>query len=254
MNNLIAADTEKSDNTYHATELKDIRLGYDGIEHDTAGDAVRAIGQDVSSLRGSLQQFINADAVDGLFYEDSKLYLTADGVIVSDPVTIVGGSGGGGGTSSSINIKLKSLNDSNTFSVTEDSTVKLKFNFISEEDGESTGDGTCVVIVNGLQKKRYSISQGDNTLDVTEYLVPGDNSIKITCSDIYGNSRTLVYSITVIELELTATFNPYVPYSSDIDFRYKAIGLVTKTVHFVIDGNTVAKATLSESSSGKETK
>jgi len=205
-------------------------------------------------LRGSLQKFINADAVDGLFYEDSKLYLTADGVIVSDPVTIVGGSGGGGGTSSSINIKLKSLNDSNTFSVTEDSAVNLKFNFISEEDGESTGEGTCIIMVNGLQKKRYSIPQGDNTLDVTSYLAPGDNSIKITCSDIYGNSRTLVYSITVIELELSSTFNPYVPYSSDIDFRYKAVGLVTKTVHFEIDGTAVGKATLSESSSGKETK
>lgn len=233
-------------------EIVDIRTGYDGIKHTTAGNAVRAIGEDVSDLRTSLQQFINADAVDGLLYENNLLYLTADGVIVSDPVEITGGSGGGG-TSSSVVIKLKSLNETNTFSVTATDKVLLKFNFISEEDSESTGDGTCTIQVGGVQKKKYSIKQGDNEVDVTDYLDAGENSIRLTCTDIYGNTRSLVYTVNVIELVIKSTFDPYIPYSNDIDYRYTVTGLVEKTVHFTVDGKVVGESTLSASSSGKST-
>ena len=43
-------------------ELADIRVGYGGVTYDTAGDAVRAVAEQVDTLSGSLQNFINADA------------------------------------------------------------------------------------------------------------------------------------------------------------------------------------------------
>ena len=49
----------------------DARTGYEGTIHNSLGDA---------------------DAVDGLFYENNMLYLTAKGVIVSNGVEIKGGS------------------------------------------------------------------------------------------------------------------------------------------------------------------
>ena len=52
-------------------EVVDIRNGYDGVVYEAAGGAVRAIGEDVSNLRSSLSQFINAEAVDGLLYENN---------------------------------------------------------------------------------------------------------------------------------------------------------------------------------------
>ena len=253
IDDIIAVDAGVIDPADPLHEIVDIRVGYDGVKHTTAGNAVRAIGEDVSDLRTSLQQFINADAVDGLLYENNLLYLTADGVIVSDPVEIKGGTGGGGGTSSSVVIKLKSLNEQSTFSATAESDVVLKFNFTSEEDGESTGDATCAIQVGGVQKKKYSIKQGDNEVDVTDFLEAGENSIRLTCTDIYGNSRSLVYTVTVIELVVKSTFNPYIPYSSDIDFRYSVTGLVDKVVHFVVDGTEIGQTTLTSSSSGKQT-
>ena len=88
VNELIAL---KEGDTDPATldEVVDIRTGYDGVTYSTAGEAVRAIGSDTADLRKSLQQFINADAVDGLLYENNMLYLTAAGVIVSEPVEIL---------------------------------------------------------------------------------------------------------------------------------------------------------------------
>ena len=69
-------------------EISDMRVGYDDAEYDTAGDHIRAVGKETADLKASLKQFIDAAAVDGLLYENNLLYLTAGGVIVSDPVVV----------------------------------------------------------------------------------------------------------------------------------------------------------------------
>jgi hypothetical protein len=204
-------------------EISDIRVGYGGVIHDSAGDAVRAIGEEVSTLASSLQNFINADAVDGLLYENNLLYLTAGGVIVSEPVEIKGGSGSGG-SQTNATIKLLNNNENTAFTVTEDSPVILKFTFTSIEDGIPTGDGTCSISVNNNTKNTFNIQQGYTEVDVKEYLSSGTNTVKITCTDMYGNYRSLVYSITVIQLSLDSTFDSSPVYNSDITFKYTPYG------------------------------
>ena len=239
-------------------EVKDIRQGWDGMTYPSAGDAVRATAESVDNLRKSLEQFIDADAVDGLLYENNMLQLTASGQPVGEPVEIKGGSGGGG--SASIKLRLTNLTPEGTnFSVTSQDSVNLSFLFTSTEDDQPTGDFTCSIEVDGIVRKTLSFSQSETgcTIDITPYLKSDENKIKITCTDIYGNSRMIIYNINVIELILKSSFNANIVYKntsypSGIDFRYVAVGLVDKTVYFTVDGNEVGSKFLGSSTSGKE--
>lgn len=233
-------------------EVTDIRIGYDGTTFDRAGDAVRAVGDDVHNLRKSLQQFINGDAVDGLLYEDNLLYLTADGVIVSDPVEIKGGSGGGGGTSdSSVKVKIKNDTGVSAISAATGSPVVLKFTFTSIEDEIPTGDYTCSISVNGKVVRTITLSQTAQSIDVAEYLDAGANNVRVTCTDIYGNARSLAYTCTVIDLSLVSSFNSSIPFEDDITFKYIPMGDIEKVVYFFIDGKEIAHQPIT--SSGRQT-
>lgn len=247
IDNLIALDVNYSEAD---AELIDIRVGYDGVTYDSAGSAVRAIGESVDTLSNSLQKFINADAVDGLLYENNKLYLTASGVIVSEPVEIVGGTGTGGSSSSST-VKLLNNNDSTALSVVSNSSAILKFTATSVEDDIPTGDLTCSISVNNVVKKTYTIKQGYHEVDVKDYLIEGLNNVKITCTDMYGSYRSLVYAVTVLYLDITSTFNSSIIYTEDITFKYTPYGLIEKTIHFIVDGKEIAIASIS--SSAKQT-
>lgn len=246
IDNIVSVENIASEDPMY--ELVDIRAGYDGVSYESAGAAVRSIGQDVSDLRGSLSQFINAKAVDGLFYEDNLLYLTAAGVIVSSPVEILAGSGGSGGSTSAV--KLKNENGSSALTASKNDSVILKFTFSSLEDEEETGDGTAVIYVEDEVKLTSSIKQGYTEIDVTKYLKSGTNTVKLVCSDIYGVSRTLTYTVNIIELSISSTFDATSVYTSDIAFKYTPYGLVDKTIHFFIDGKEIAKKEMS--ASGKQ--
>ncbi|EOZ2853484.1 leucine-rich repeat protein [Listeria monocytogenes] len=175
---------------------------------------------------------------DGLYYEGNKLYLTRGGIIVSDAVEIVSGSGGGGATSNA-ELSLTNLNDSNNIANSYGSSVVLKFNFTSIENGQSTGKATCNINVNGVSRKNITINQGENEIDVSELLSSGENTVKIKCTDIYGNYRMLAYTITLIDLKITSTFDDSLSYTDQITYKYTPYGAISKTIHFVLDGNEI---------------
>lgn len=162
---------------------------------------------------------------------DGKLYLAQDGVpIEKTAVTLPSGGGSGGGTSASIT--LKNLLDSNTLTVAVNSEANLKFNFSSSETED---DGTAYIYVGGVLKGTAIIVTGDNTLNISEYIGEGTNEVKITCMDIYSNSKSLSYTVNAISLKITSTFDDSQIYSGDISVRYIPYGAVEKTIHFVVD-------------------
>lgn len=246
LSSLISTMTDESVGS--EAEVADIRIGHDGTVYDSAGDAVRALGVELEKVQSELQQYVDAHAVNGLYYEDSMLYLTSNGEIVSDPVEIVSGSGGGGGSSSIV--RVTNQNDSTALSAASNESVILKFNFTSVEDDIPTGSGTCRIMVGGVTKTTFSIQQGLTTHDVKDYLSVGTNTVKVTCTDVYGVSRSITYTVTVVELEITSTFDDTVTYDGDITFKYTPYGLIEKVVHFVVDGTEVGTTTIT--SSGKQ--
>lgn len=230
-------------------EVADIRNSFDGeTVYERAGDAVRAIGEETYNLKRSLQQFIHADAVDGLLYENNQLYLTADGQIVSDPVEITGGGGGGGEYGYSVRIKNHMM--STSFTAATSAKTLLTASFEEYYGPEQTdASGTLEVLY------KMDDESNDAYKTFTKMIVPQSTPFNVDVTDILvlnrtvnikfviegggsGSTKSLTYSVGLVEAKISAVnYNPASVYSGNVTFQYKCIGReLSKTVHFVIDG------------------
>lgn len=173
-----------------------------------------------------------AGIANDLVVMDGKLYLAKDGVPIEDTaVTLPSGGGSGGGSSASIT--LKNLLPSTTLTTAVGGEAVLKFSFESSEDDSG---GTAYIYVGGNLKGTEPIVPGDNEIDIGQYIGEGSNEIKVTCMDIYSNSKSLAYTINAINLRITSTFDDSQIYSNNVNVRYIPYGAVEKTIHFVVDG------------------
>lgn len=187
---------------------------------------------------------------DNLYYdtEASMLYLMSNGEIVGDGVTVsAGGVGPGGGSSNNAVLTLQNLTGWSYKNISQNSECKLSFNWASTEDGTSTGPGAVTVKVGGVLRHSATIEQGPVEIDVSKYLSTGSNSVRLSVSDIYGNSRTIAYTINVISLTLTSSFDASVAYTGAITFPYIPTGAVEKTVRFILDGTEIGHTVTSVS-------
>ena len=228
-------------------ELLDVRTGYNNIIHACAGDAVRAVGNDLRKLKNELTKY----SVNGLRYEDNELTLMLDGTPVGNPVTITGGTGTGGGSST---VKLKS-NISTVFTAAKGTKIYLNFSYSSIEDDEPTGNGTYII---SRDKNRTKILESgsiennkdkQNPIEVTKYLQDlevGTYELWVTCVDpTNGESKSLCYTITLDELRIEpdASFEEAIKtvFTDKITFRYKVYGQVDKTVYVILDNTQISK-------------
>lgn len=184
---------------------------------------------------------------------DGKLYLAQDGVPITDSAVTLpsgggggGSGGGGGGGGSSAIITLKNLLNSTTLTVAVNGEANLKFSFESAEDDSG---GMAYIYVGDILKGTSKIVSGNNTINISQYIGEGTNEVKITCMDIYSNSKSLSYTVNAISLKVTSTFDDSQTYSGDINVRYIPYGAVQKTMYFVVDGRAT---TVSVSETGKQ--
>ena len=184
---------------------------------------------------------------DNLFFneEDGKLYLTSDGEIIGDGVVVVTSGGGGGGGSAEYRLSLLNLLPNRMFSVSDTATVELQFSYSSEDsDHYDDGAGIGQIIVNNIVKRTFSVPQGNNTIDVTDYLSAGANTVNVKVTNSEGNSKTLTYQISVVSLRVSTTFDEMATYSGNVEFTYTPSGVGEKTIHFVMDGTELDTATV----------
>lgn len=212
----------------------------DGTFKTKIGDGVNTFPnlpyQNLDEEITELKNYVDGKVVDGLLYEENKLYLTLGGEIVSDPVEIVGGSGGGGG-GATYTITLQNLMESRYITVSEGGEVNIKFSYSSVDvDGINDGEGVGTLYVNNVSVATMAITQGENSLDITQYLKSGENAIKLRIANSEGSSRMLTYSVSVISLSISTTFNELDSYSGNVTFMYVVTGSGLKTIHFVMDG------------------
>lgn len=178
---------------------------------------------------------IKTNSVNGLFYEDNQLYLTVDGETIGDPVEITGGSGAPSGT---YNITLTNKLDQRVFSIAKDDSAIIKFLYKSVDSvGIDDGPGIGTVLVGGVKKTSFNVIQGENSIDITNYLQDGTQTVQITVTNSENNKRTLVYQITVLNLSIECSLPTLGLYSSSIAIQYIIRGQGNKIVHYLIDGN-----------------
>lgn len=246
MNAMIATMTDMSGDSC-AAEVIDLRIGYDGTVYASAGDAVRALGDELNTIKDELEKYVDSKAVDGLYYADSMLYLTSAGEVVSDPVQIISGSGNGV-SSATFTITITNLLAERVITVPEGESVKLKFNYSSVSDeGIDDGAGIGQVLVGGIVKRTFSAVQGENEVEVSDYLAAGTNNVSIRVTNSENISKLLPYTVTLAAVYLTSSFDASVIQTDAFTFPYTPTGLADKTMHFEVDGVEIGTANISTS-------
>jgi hypothetical protein len=103
------------------------------------------------------------------------------------------GQGNGPSTDDGYSITLQSTID-RIFAVREGDPVELKFRYSSvDPDGLTDGPGIGTLIVNEVKKATVAIPQGLNILDISKYLVPGENTVQLNVENSEGESKPLNY-------------------------------------------------------------
>ncbi len=247
MNMAYSKQNFRDGQTLTASELARMEEGI--IEAQNAG---RSNSSNLSKIANRVTALEEADysGVDGMYVDENNLlYLTQKGEIVSDGVPLP--QGGGGGESSN-NAVMKLANTSGwlakTVALGGECAVSLEWS--STENDLPTGTGVLTVTVGTSVRMTKDIAQGGFALDLSGYLAAGRNSVKVSVKDVYGNGRSVFYTITAVAVSIESSFDASVKQTGAFDFAYTPIGAVEKTVHFELDG--VEIGTEAVSSSGRE--
>ena len=181
--------------------------------------------------------------------DNDKIMMVVDGEWTAVETSGIIGSGGGtGGYTYKIN--FKNLREDRSFSVVENATADLLFSYSSvDEDGENDGRGVGTLLVNGAKVTTFNVNQGDNTIDVAKYLSIGENEVRVKVENTEGASKTLTYTVTLIALSISTTFDLFTVCTEATTFYYTPVGNGIKRVHFIMDGKEYA--TVDTSASGR---
>ena len=190
-----------------------------------------------------------AGKIDGAYAdEEGYLILTIGGVPTGDRIgPFAGGGGGGGGSGNNAVMTMSNTSGWVSKTVAQGSTCPVSFSWSSLEDELPTGNGSMRITVGNSIKHTTEVQQGSVTVNIAPYLATGSNTVAITVSDIYGNTRSIRLTVTVVVLSLSSSFDPTVPYSSAISFPYTPVGNVNKTMHFILDGTQIGTASTTKS-------
>ena len=152
-------------------------------------------------------------------------------------------SGGGGGGSVGNNAVLTITNQAGWLSKTipQGADCYVEASWSSLEDGLETGGGALTIYVGGIVKYTANVEQGPFRVNVAPYLTTGKSSVRVSISDVYGNIKSIVYTVSVVALNITSAFDASIPYNGDINYTYTPFGSVEKTVYFILDGEEIGK-------------
>lgn len=191
----------------------------------------------------------------GLIVIDDILFLKTDnGYMYQSGIDLSqygggGGGPGGGGAGTSSKVTLENLLSSNELTVALGSKVELKFNFKSE----NSNNGTAMIYIDNDVKGSKSITSGNNSIDVSEYLNSGYNKLTLTCVDAYGHKGELIYVINVITLSLTTSFNDALSYSGEyFEIPYVLTADGDKVMYFEFDGERTRETISSSGTNSKK--
>lgn len=256
-----AADRAEAAAGAAANETKDLLASYVNEGKTSAQEAAGSAAAAEASAKVAEQhaQSVDPDEIrsqiaskgDNLEFdtETSLLWMTSGGERIGDGIKVAtsGGGGGGGGESNNATLTLKNTTGWIYKSIAYGAECPISFEWSSLEDEMETGSGVLKITVAGSVKHTSQITQGAHTIDIGPYLSAGSSTVKVNVTDVYGNSRSLSFNLTAVELTLASTFDATVAYSGEIAFPYTPTAAVEKTVYFKMDGTVIGKETVTAS-------
>ena len=245
---LEAVERKVTTNTKNITDntqaLKQLQASMSNISGDVIDtqNVIREIQDDQTAM-----QLLIGGKIDDAYVEDGYLYMSSNNEVVVGPLGPFSGGGGGGGTGNNAVLTVSNTSGWLSKSIASGAVCEISVTWSSLEDDLPTGNGTLKVTINGLIKTTQDVPQGAVTVDISKFLSTGANMVKVNVTDAYGNGRTINYSVSVVEVSVSSTFDAGIPYSGPITYAYTPIGNVAKTMHFVVDGNQIGTAEVSAS-------
>ena len=204
-------------------------------------------GDTVSLRRVPGKALFDKFGITGMKYADSQLQLMSGENPVGSPITIQSGSGGGDFGST---MRLSSKMESRNFTVMDTApTVEISYNVTSvdTETEEATGNISVEWYVGSSRVYAGTVSQGDNSYDVKKHLVSGAyNTVRLTATDTYGNSKSMTWTITVAAYGLTWNLSDFGIYSGEsLTLRLVPTGTGDKVVKVKLDDTVISEQTVS---------
>ena len=246
--NLIAGLKQyaRKPNSVGTSQLADASVTDDKLDPDGVKAKVSQLETDLANVS------IDVDDL-GLDYdEDEKmLYVTYRDERSTNAIPATFGGGGGGGGGATVDAKLTVENTTGwiSTSVSTGAECVLSVLWSSIENGLATGDGTLTVTVDNVVKVMRTVEQGTVSIDVSPFLSVGNRKVKLKITDVYDQSNTKTFTISVADLSIRSAFDTSGTFAagSVVEYTYTPVGAVDKTVHFEVDGTELTTETVTTS-------
>lgn len=244
--------------THNHADLENLDYASSGHTGFASSSELYVYGEKVDQLEKNFKEEIEkaTTTAEKVYFEDGEtlaekvengeVNTTAENVYFDDGESLAekynNGELGSGGGSSDDEIILTYITNS-SINIAAGGVATIQYGFAREI--YTSRSGAEKVYVDGTLTSTRSISQGPNTVNISN-LAKGTHSITIEVSSS-GLTSSLVYSIEVIELSISSTFDGFSIYGSDITYRYTPVGNIEKTIYFIIDNEEYGTATVTES-------
>ena len=155
---------------------------------------------------------------------------------------LIGGGGGGGGATAYVARLINGMSGLN-LSFPSGKPCEIDYSFYEYYGQDQTSVNAAAKYYMRTATTEYTqigsetISQGSNSVDITDYLNAGTNYLQIQVTGGESNiTKTLTFTITVVDISLTSTFDDTQAYTGSISFMYRVTGRnISKTMKFYVD-------------------
>ena len=237
----------KLDDTYFKTEEMEAMKPFIVRDVEEIDGGIRFVFWDGTQIDIAVES--GGLAFDSMSYDESNnlLHILLEGEDVVDPVYIPGGGGGGGGSSNNATVSISNTTGWITKTIGEDADCVLTGTWSSLENEMPTGNGSLSIKIEGVTKASVDIPQGDFSINIKQYLTTGTNKVRMTITDVYGNAKSINFTVNVVALSLASNFDATKPFDGAIAYTFVPKGNVDKVMHFILDGEELEGVTISAS-------
>ena len=155
---------------------------------------------------------------------------------------------GGGGAVSTTTMTFERVTPTPAVFLKTDK-AEVVFNFTAvDADGEDV-DCTYSLKREGQIVEQGNLLKGENRIDLTEYATIGSQKFTLNMIDPSGQIVPKSWTVQIVDVRIESDFKDNRTYvaGNTVNFTYKPYGAVSKTVHFILDGEEIGTTVTSAS-------